>query len=63
MSDKPVISPCVGICALDENDICIGCYRTGREISDWGMMANDQRREVLQKVAERERAAANFIAL
>lgn len=63
MSDKPVISPCVGICSLDENDICIGCYRTGREISDWGVMDNDQRRAVLQSVAAREQAAANFIAL
>lgn len=63
MSDKPVISPCVGICSLDENDICIGCYRTGREISDWGVMDNNQRRAVLSSVAEREQAAANFIAL
>jgi uncharacterized protein len=63
MSDKPVISPCVGICSLDENDICIGCYRSGREISDWGVMDNNQRRAVLSSVAEREQAAANFIAL
>lgn len=63
MSDKPVISPCVGICSLDENDICIGCYRTGREISDWGVMDNTQRRAVLSSVAEREQAAVNFIAL
>lgn len=63
MSDKPVISPCVGICALDENDVCIGCYRSGREISDWGSMDNAQRRQVLQNVAEREQASGQFIAL
>lgn len=63
MSDKPVISPCVGICSLDENDICIGCYRSGREISDWGVMDNNQRASVLAKVAEREQSAANYIAL
>ena len=56
-----VRSPCVNICALDENDICVGCYRSGDEISAWGKLTNDQRQEVLIKVAERERASGNFI--
>lgn len=56
MSDlkKPVRSPCVGVCALDENDICIACHRHGIEIGEWGVMTNAQKREVLQKVARRE---------
>ena len=49
-------SPCVSICALDEDDVCMGCSRTGEEIMGWGKMTNDQRREVLKKVAEREQA-------
>ncbi|MEK9767240.1 MAG: DUF1289 domain-containing protein, partial [Thalassolituus sp.] len=55
-----VTSPCVSICALDENDVCLGCYRTGQEITDWGAMDNEQRQKVMQNVAERERAAMNF---
>jgi len=58
-----VTSPCVSICALDENDVCLGCYRTGQEITDWGAMDNEQRQEVMQKVAERERAAMNFFSV
>lgn len=54
VSDK-VRSPCVSICALDGDDICVGCYRTMDEIMHWSQMNNDQRREVLQKIAERER--------
>lgn len=61
MSDLPVRSPCVSICALDGDDLCIGCYRTGTEISQWGAMSDDERRVVLKKVAQREQAAANFI--
>lgn len=50
-----VHSPCVSICVLDDDDICIGCYRSGREISDWGKYDNDTRRQVLAKVAARMR--------
>lgn len=53
VSDK-VRSPCVQICALDERDICIGCQRTGDEILRWTQMSNEERREVLRKVAVRE---------
>lgn len=54
VSDK-VRSPCVSICALDESDVCIGCQRTGDEILRWTSMTDDQRRDVLRKVAEREK--------
>lgn len=56
VSDK-VRSPCVSICALDGNDLCVGCYRNGDEIMRWSQMSNNERRDVLQKVAERERKA------
>jgi len=59
----PVRSPCVSVCALDADDVCIGCYRTGQEISAWGRYSDDERRQVLKKVAEREQAASNFIRL
>lgn len=52
-----VRSPCVSVCALDEKDVCIGCHRTGDEILRWTQMTNDERREVLIKVAEREQGA------
>lgn len=49
-----VQSPCVSICALDENDLCIGCHRTSDEIMNWPRFDNEQRQEVLEKVAQRE---------
>lgn len=56
-SERPLASPCVSICALDEADICIGCQRSATEISCWGRMDNDQRRVVLRACQERARAA------
>ena len=47
-------SPCVSICALDDNDMCVGCHRSGDEITRWSQMSNEERQEVLRKVAERE---------
>jgi len=49
-----VPSPCVSICALDENDVCVGCFRSGTEISQWGRLSNEQKRDVLKNVAKRE---------
>lgn len=52
---KPVKSPCVSVCVLNAEDICDGCFRTGAEISRWGRMDSDERREVLKKCTERAR--------
>lgn len=50
---ETVPSPCVSICALDDHDVCIGCHRSGREISDWGKYSDDEKRAVLRRCAER----------
>ncbi|MGB0537134.1 MAG: DUF1289 domain-containing protein [Alloalcanivorax venustensis] len=47
------VSPCVSICALDGDDICVGCFRTGREISYWGLLPVEERREVLVRCQQR----------
>lgn len=52
-TERPVASPCVSICALDEQDICTGCQRTVAEIGRWGRMSNDERRAVLKLCHER----------
>ena len=50
-------SPCVSICALDEDDICVGCYRSAMEITDWAMADDDAKREILERARERRQAA------
>ncbi|MGK0444240.1 MAG: putative Fe-S protein YdhL (DUF1289 family) [Bermanella sp.] len=56
-----VKSPCSAVCALDENDVCIGCYRTGDEIMNWGTMDNSEKIKVLENVSEREKESGNLL--
>lgn len=63
MTETPIPSPCVSVCALDDDDVCMGCYRTGEEITFWGRFNNEERRQVMKKVAEREKASLNFFSV
>ena len=60
-TEKPVKSPCVSVCALNEDDVCIGCYRTIAEITQWARLDSDQRREVLERCRERARVNNPFV--
>ncbi|WP_246077607.1 DUF1289 domain-containing protein [Neptunomonas concharum] len=52
--DEPFVrNPCMGVCALDEHDLCIACRRSGIEIAEWGVMTNEQRRDVIKKIERR----------
>ena len=53
MTDAAIKSPCVAVCALDENDVCLGCYRTASEITDWFMADQQRKREILAVAAQR----------
>lgn len=59
-AEKPVRSPCVSLCALDEDDICVGCHRSGQEISHWGSYSNAEKRKVITRASERARANNPF---
>ena len=54
---KPVPSPCVSICALDDDDICTGCYRSGMEIIRWGRMSDEEKRQVYANIEARRTTA------
>lgn len=40
-------SPCIRNCCLDEQDICMGCYRSLEEILIWHKASDDERNEIL----------------
>ncbi|MFK7829466.1 MAG: DUF1289 domain-containing protein [Congregibacter sp.] len=48
-------SPCVAVCALDEDDVCMGCYRSGEEITDWFMADREEKQAILQRANERRK--------
>jgi predicted Fe-S protein YdhL (DUF1289 family) len=47
---RAVLSPCVGICSLDESGLCEGCHRSAAEIARWPQMNDDQRLHVMEVV-------------
>lgn len=49
-----VESPCVSLCHIDpETGTCEGCGRTLDEIRAWKLADDDQKSEILDRVAER----------
>ena len=57
MSDEEIRSPCISVCVLDENDICMGCYRSAEEVTDWFMAGDEEKRAIMQRVEQRREAA------
>ncbi len=49
-----VDSPCVNICVIHpQAKICIGCFRTGQEISRWSSMTKQDRHKLIEALPER----------
>jgi len=53
-----VESPCIRHCTLDDDDICLGCFRSIDEICAWGGAGNTERREILACAAARRDSRA-----
>ncbi|MGV2873323.1 DUF1289 domain-containing protein [Colwellia sp. E150_009] len=45
--NKKELSPCVRNCCLDQNDICLGCYRHISEIIGWQEKSESEKKEIL----------------
>ena len=35
LNESTLASPCIRMCCLDNNDICLGCFRSLQEIINW----------------------------
>lgn len=54
MSETTVISPCIRACALDADDICIGCYRTRAELKRWMSADDEEKLQIIASAKARE---------
>ncbi|MGV8959449.1 MAG: NUDIX hydrolase [Stenotrophomonas sp.] len=58
---RAVLSPCIGLCSLDRNGLCEGCFRTGDEIARWARMSDAERLHFMDAVLpEREHGGRPF---
>ena len=55
MSDltQPVKSPCIEVCSLNNENVCIGCHRTANEIIEWFSASKERKREILAAIDQR----------
>jgi predicted Fe-S protein YdhL (DUF1289 family) len=49
-----VASPCKLVCRYGKDDVCVGCYRTKEEITDWMLMNDDQKLTVWKNIRLRK---------
>jgi len=49
-----VSSPCIRKCTLDQDNICVGCFRSEREIVGWLRMDEAEQRATLQRCEVRQ---------
>ena len=47
-------SPCVSLCTLDPEDICVGCFRHIDEITGWHGASELRRIQILQNCEQRK---------
>lgn len=47
---RAVLTPCIGVCVLDQDGLCDGCHRTSEEIARWSQMSDDERLHVMDAV-------------
>ena len=54
MSKIKIISPCIGVCELDEeSDICVGCLRSVDEIANWPQLDNEKAMQIMEQIKDR----------
>lgn len=46
--EDEIESPCVSVCRLDPQSVCVGCHRSMDEISEWPYANAARKREILK---------------
>ena len=53
MKNKKIVTPCVSICRLDKENICIGCGRTKKEIREWLIFSDKRRSAIMLRLSHK----------
>ena len=54
---RAVLTPCTGVCTIDEHQRCHGCLRTLAEIGGWLQMSDAERQCMMDEVLPAREAA------
>lgn len=53
-----VRSPCVSLCRLDDERVCVGCFRHVEDIREWRSADDERRRQICSAAEQRRRDAS-----
>ncbi len=54
-TSSSINSPCIRNCCLNDDDICLGCGRSLREITAWSVASDEVKMHILDAATERRR--------
>ena len=46
---RAIPSPCIGVCMLDAERMCLGCHRSVDEIARWAQFDDEERRRLMEQ--------------
>ncbi|RON08189.1 hypothetical protein BK659_16660 [Pseudomonas brassicacearum] len=52
-----VPSPCTSVCRLDEQKVCLGCFRHVEDIREWRSADDDRRRVICAQAQQRKNSS------
>lgn len=47
--------PCIRRCCLNEEDVCLGCFRTFDDMLQWNKANSTEKMKMLQKAGQRKK--------
>lgn len=56
-------SPCVRNCCLNEQDICVGCFRSLSEITSWSQVSDSRKEAIIIKTQQRREESKRDLSL
>ena len=48
-------TPCIKLCKLNEENVCVGCYRSIEEITNWRNLSLKEQKQVMETTKKRKR--------
>ncbi len=48
------MSPCIKLCKLNKDNICIGCYRSLKEITQWSKLSLEEQKQIVHNAKKRK---------
>ena len=53
MPEDTINTPCIGVCTVGDQGLCLGCFRSMDEITHWLSFSQDEKNEIMQQLPVR----------